>query len=94
MGGDEYDRDIAALPVELLLQLGAGHARHGDIEYETTGAREAGRSEERFSRVERLRIEPERPQQIGQGLPHRLVVVDNRHQLARKHTQTVLLEGA
>ena len=65
---------------QFLLQVGARHARHRDVEEQTSRfADDIGR-EERLGRGKRLGGKAELPHQVGQRLAHGLVVIDDRHQ--------------
>ncbi len=78
--GDEDDREGVRVPCEHLLQLGAGHPRHGDVENETARPAHVIRREELLGRRECLDGESEFPQQVGKRLTHGIVVVDDRHE--------------
>ena len=47
------------------LEIGSGHARHGDVEDQTSGLADAIGREELFRRRERLDRKAELPQQVG-----------------------------
>ena len=70
VSGDEDDRNILPAKRKLILELGSGHAGHGDVENQTLGqAKEIG-SEELFGRGEDLDRKSHLPQQVGQRLAH------------------------
>src|SRR3984957_4651876 len=53
LSGDEDDRNLLPANRQLLLQIGSGHAGHGDVEDQTPGLTDATGREELFSRRER-----------------------------------------
>ena len=67
------------------LEVGAAHARHGDVEDQATRLAEAIGRQELLRRRERLDREPEHLQQVGQRLPRRLVVIDQRDERTSLH---------
>src|SRR6266702_187009 len=87
--GNEHDGDLMPATRQFLLQLGAGHLRHRDVEEQRPGLLDKIRCEKRFRRRERLDLETELPQQVGERFAHRLVVVDDRHERSHGH-HTVL----
>ena len=77
--GDEDDRNGLPAQLELLLQVGPGHARHGDIENQALGLADGIGREKLLGQRESPDREAELPDQIGQRLAHRFIVIDNRH---------------
>src|SRR5690349_14148640 len=63
--GDEYDRDLLPATHQFLLEIEARHARHGDVEDQTSGLTDAIGREELFRRRERPGRKAKLPQQIG-----------------------------
>src|SRR5581483_9314130 len=97
--GDEDDWNLLPAKRQFLLEIEPGHARHGDVEDQTSGLADAIGREELFRRRERLGCKAELPQQVGQRLAHGLVVVDDRDEGAVDHhglpmTSAVTLCGA
>src|SRR5208282_3432054 len=80
VSGDEDDWNLLPAKRQFPLEIGSGHARHGDVEDQTTGLADAIGREELFRRRERLDRIAELPQQVGQRLAHGLVVIDDRHE--------------
>src|ERR1700720_3323413 len=62
LSGDEDDRNLLPANRQLLLQIGSGHAGHGDVEDQTPGLADAIGDEELFGRRER----PNRIAQLSQ----------------------------
>src|ERR1700686_2889363 len=65
VSGDEDDRNLFPAKRQLPLEIEAGHARHGDIEDQTSGPADAVGGKELLRRRERLGRIAERPQQVG-----------------------------
>src|SRR6267154_3472074 len=61
---DENDRNLLPAKRQLLLQIGSGHARHGDVEDQTPGLSDAIGRQELFSRRERPNRIAKLPQQV------------------------------
>ena len=80
VSGDEDDRNLLPATLQFPLEIGSGHARHGDVEDQTSGLADVIGREELFRRRERLDRKAELPQQVGQRLAHGLVVIDDRHE--------------
>ena len=70
VSGDEDDRNLFPAKRQFPLEIGSGHARHGDVEDEAPGLAEAIGREERFRRRERLDRKAELPEQVGKRLAH------------------------
>src|SRR6185437_13905860 len=77
---DEHDWDLLPAPGQLLLELGARHPWHRDVEKKSARLGDEFRREKRFGGCKRLRGKAELPQQVRQRLADGLVVVYNRHQ--------------
>jgi hypothetical protein len=80
VSGDEDDRNLLPATHQFPLEIGSGHARHGDVEDQTSGLANIIGRQELFRRRERLDRKAELPQQVGQRLAHGLVVIDDRHE--------------
>src|SRR6202047_2850770 len=65
VSSDENDRYRFPAKRQFSLEIGSRHARHGDVEDQTSGLAEAIGREELFRRRERLGREPELPEQVG-----------------------------
>src|SRR5882724_2442326 len=53
VSGDEDDRNLLPAKRQFPLEIGSGHARHGDVEDQTSGLADAIGCEELFRRRER-----------------------------------------
>src|SRR4051794_38518892 len=82
VSSDENDRNRLPAKHQFSLKIGSGHARHRDVEDQTSRLIDAIRGEELFSRRERPGRKAELPQQVGKRLAHRLVVIDYRYEQA------------
>src|SRR5690348_14915650 len=78
--GNEDDRNLLPAKLQFSLEIGPGHARHGDVEDQTPGLADATGREKLLRRRERLGRKAAFPQQVGERLAHRLVVIDDRHE--------------
>src|SRR5216683_3296772 len=65
VGGNEDDRNVLPAKLQFPLQIRSGHARHGDVEDQTSGLADAIGREELFRRRERAGSKAELPQQVG-----------------------------
>ena len=65
VSGDEDDRNLFPAKRQLPLEIGAGHARHGDVEDQASGPADALGGKELLRRRERLGRIAELPQQVG-----------------------------
>src|SRR5258707_720284 len=72
--GNEHDGGLMPATRQFLLQLGTGHPRHRDVEEQCPGLLDTIRCEKFLRRRERLDLETELPQQVGERFAHRLVV--------------------
>lgn len=77
VSGDENDRQCLAPPYQLALQFRPGHSRHRDIEDQTAEARPLRVCKIFFGGGECRRPIAELSQQIGQGLAHRLIIIND-----------------
>src|ERR1700720_3564799 len=66
VSGDEDDWNLFLAKRQFPLEIGSGHARHGDVEDQTSGLAHAIGREELFRRREHLDCKAELPQQVGQ----------------------------
>ena len=73
--GDENGWNLPSTSFQFPLKIESGHARHHDVEDQTFGLANAPGVNELFRRRERLGCKAELPQQVGQRLSHRLVVI-------------------
>ncbi len=64
VGGDENDRNVLSTKRQFPLEIGSGHARHGDVKDQASGLADAIRRQKVFSRGECLDREAELPQQV------------------------------
>src|ERR1700730_7309475 len=65
VSGDENDRNLLPAKLQFPLEIGSAHARHGDVEDQTSGPADAIGREELFRRRECLGRKAELPQQVG-----------------------------
>ena len=77
LSSDEDDRNLQLAAYQLPLQIRTSHSRHGDVEDQESGLGLSIGRQKLFCRRENAGLEAERLQQIGQGLSHGLVVVDD-----------------
>src|SRR6202171_1678414 len=61
VSGDEDNRNLFPAKRQFPLEIGSGHARHGDVEDQTSGPADAIGREELFRRRERLDCKAELP---------------------------------
>jgi hypothetical protein len=64
MSGDEHDWNLLPATRQFPLEIGSGHARHGDVKDQASGLGDAIGCQEFFCRGERLNREAELPQQV------------------------------
>ena len=74
--GDEDDRNLLLPPRQFLLEIESRHSRHRNVEDQAPGPADKSDCEERLGGREGYGGKPELPQQVGQRLAHRLVIVD------------------
>src|SRR5574341_1384392 len=77
---NEDDWDVLAALPQLQLQIRSAHPWHRDVEQETLNLIDDIGPQELLGRRKRARGEAELPQQVRDGLAHRLVIVDDRDQ--------------
>ena len=80
VSGDEDDRDRLPAKRQFLLEIGSGHARHGDVENQTLGLADIVGRKKFLGRGECLGRKAKFPEQVGQRLAHGFVVIDDRHE--------------
>src|SRR5262249_40507925 len=83
--GDEDDWNLMSADPQLPLPLGAGRARHGNIEDQTARLIDVIGCQELFGRREHLSRVAQLLQQVWQRLAYGLVVVDDRHERTIYH---------
>src|SRR5688572_22424036 len=83
-GGDEYHWHPNATRNKLLLQLGTRDAWHANVQQQALRPEQILERQKLLCRGEPPRGEPELPQQIGQRLAHRFVVINDRHEWLRR----------
>jgi hypothetical protein len=93
MRRDENHRNTQPPVDEFLLQLRAGHARHGDVQDQATDAIERAARQECLGSVECQRGEAKLSQQVRQGLADRFVIIDDCDQLLSIHETSMHLFG-
>jgi hypothetical protein len=80
---DKDNGNIVTTTLEFGLQLGASHARHGDVQDKAARPPDAVGREKFFRRGEGPHIETELLDEIRQRFSYRLIVVDDRYEWMR-----------
>jgi hypothetical protein len=79
---DKDDWNFLSSELQFALKIGPRHARHGDIQKETTGLTQLAGRKKLFCRRESLSREAEDGQQIRQRLAYGFVVIDHGNKRA------------
>ena len=87
--GNEDNRDPPVGRNDLTLQIESVHARHSHIENQACRIARLIRTQKRFRRRETLRPKADRSDQIVEGIPKRVVIVDNRNERNPGHVTRI-----
>jgi hypothetical protein len=85
MGRDEDDRDSVIGRNQMTLKLEPIHARHPHIKNQTRRIVQLIRLQERFRRRKTLHPKSDRPDQIVERIPERIVIVYDRYEGSSGH---------